>query len=171
MINKQLNTPLTSSCGRLFDAVAALLDLRSRVVYEGQAAVILEAAAADFTGLLPDIGEFILIKENGRRLIKADDIIRRIVSLKQEGVPVDGISRAFHQSLISLFSRLAADLREENAIGKIALSGGCFQNRLLFNGLSKKLAEMKFDVYVNREVPANDGGLCLGQAWWGMLNV
>jgi hydrogenase maturation protein HypF len=171
MIKKQLNTPLTSSCGRLFDAVAALLDLRTSVVYEGQAAVVLEAAAADYTGLLPDIGEFILIKKNNKRLINADDVIRRIVSLKQEGMPVDGISRAFHQSLINLFSRLAADLREEYALRKIALSGGCFQNRLLFSGLLKKLAEMKFDVYVNRQVPANDGGLCLGQAWWGMLNV
>jgi len=171
MIRKQLNSPLTSSCGRLFDTVAALLDLRTSVAYEGQAAVILEAAAAEFSGRLPDVGQFFLIKENGKLIIRADEIIRRIVFLKQEGTPVTGISRAFHHSLIRLFCRLAADLREEIGIGKVALSGGCFQNRLLFNGLSKKLADMNFDVYVNRQVPANDGGLCLGQAWWGVLNV
>jgi hydrogenase maturation protein HypF len=171
MIAKQINTPLTSSCGRLFDAVAALLNLRTEVAYEGQAAVILEAAALDFNGDLPDIGEFSLNKKNGQRIIEATGIIKKIIFHKDQGTPVPALSRAFHQSLIDLFSRLAVELREVTGIGKIALSGGCFQNLVLLSGLIHQLQRMNFTVYINRMVPPNDGGLSLGQAWWGMHNV
>jgi hydrogenase maturation protein HypF len=120
---------------------------------------------------LPDISEFSLNKTDGKRIIGAVGIIQNIVAHKQQGTPVAGLSRAFHQSLIELFGRLAVELREETGVGKVALSGGCFQNMLLLTGLVEKLQRMDFTVYINQTVPANDGGLSLGQVWWGMQNI
>jgi hydrogenase maturation protein HypF len=171
MIEQQLNSPQTSSCGRLFDTIAALLGLRMEVAYEGQAAIILEAAANQASKKNIHLGGFELVRENGVIKIIPNELIQKLVKLKKEGESVAEISWAFHQSLIDLFLSLALQMRKEHDLNKIAVSGGCFQNLLIRSGLIKCLKENEFEVYTNVEVPPNDGGLALGQAYWGMLNT
>jgi len=170
MIERNVNTPLTSSCGRLFDAVAAILGLREEVAYEGQAAIMLEAAAYKSAGDLPPMPAFEIDDKNDIRIINPNEIIENIVKLKKQGIDVPGISMAFHKALINVLVQLALLTRDEKGIEKVALSGGCFQNMLLRSGLSRHLQDCGFKVYTNIEVPPNDGGLALGQAYWGMLN-
>ncbi len=171
MIDKNINAPKTSSCGRLFDAVAAILGLRDTVVYEGQAAIILESMATRFDGELPDIGEFYLVEQNNNLLIKPHEIIDQIIAGRKRNIPIPALSQAFHEALVLLFLRIASKLKTDTGIDQIALSGGCFQNMLLLNGLIKKLKKDEFTVYINIEVPPNDGGIALGQAYWGMHNI
>ncbi len=170
MIEKELNTPHTSSCGRLFDAVAALLGLREVVAYEGQAAIMLEAAAHKNNHRVPSLAPFEITKKNDMRVIVPGETIKDIIKFKRQGRDTSEISMAFHTALIDIFVHLAVLLRDERGVKKIALSGGCFQNLLLRSGLSRNLKEKGFDVYTNIEVPPNDGGLALGQAYWGILN-
>ena len=169
-MDKNINVPLTSSCGRLFDAIAAILGIRETVAYEGQAAIILEALAGEASGDIPDLGEFALIKNTDQYLIDPTEIFSNIVSLRMKGRDISGISRAFHEALINIFTQIACLLRSETGLKQIALSGGCFQNMLILNGLSQKLRKNAFQVFTNVEVPVNDGGISLGQAYWGMHN-
>jgi hydrogenase maturation protein HypF len=171
MILKGLNSPLTSSCGRLFDAVAAILGLRETVSYEGQAAIQLEAIAEKADQNIDyKIGEFQLAKKSDRFIIDPRDVITNIVKLKLAGESDNNLSKAFHNTLIKIFSRIASQILNEMDIKVVALSGGCFQNMLLLNGLHDELEQRGFNVFTNHQVPVNDGGLALGQAYWGMHN-
>jgi hydrogenase maturation protein HypF len=163
MIARNLNCPSTSSLGRLFDAVAALLGIRSEVQYEGQAAIELEMLAAK-----AELGEsypFEVRKQEAGKptLLDVTPLIRSIVSDMQHGVPRERIAACFHSSIAELLATACLLLREESGLNEVALSGGVFQNRLLFEQLEERLAQMAFRVYTNRRVPPNDGGLSLGQ--------
>jgi hydrogenase maturation protein HypF len=170
MIEKGFNTPMTSSCGRLFDAVAAILGLHTIVAYEGQAAVILESIAEKTASDSLDIGKIEIVPENGRWILNPNEILHNIVKYKIDGKPIASISRAFHNTLIDVFIRLVEILREQKGTDIIALSGGCFQNIRLLTGLYQQLEQRGFHVFTNKEVPVNDGGISLGQAYWGMHN-
>lgn len=162
MIDRQIHSPRTSSCGRLFDAVASLAGVRSTVNYEAQAAIELEMAAHGSTDdraypfdLIPDgphwqIGTFSLFQS----------ILRDIH--RQESVA--DISHRFHAGLAELFAELAGKIREASKINRVCLSGGCFQNMLLFQLMVDGLRAKSFEVYHHSEVPAGDGGISLGQA-------
>jgi len=156
MIIRKVNSPPTSSLGRLFDAVAALIGLRSEVVYEGQAAIELETRAARMD--LPDIYPF----ATGDTL-DVLPMIRAIVSDIQQGVPTDYIAGRFHRSMAELLAAACCEAREQTGLNIVALSGGVFQNQLLLERLLALLEELAFQVYINRRVPPNDGGLSLGQ--------
>src|SRR5207244_1278564 len=156
-----INCPPTSSLGRLFDAVAALVGLRSEVIYEGQAAIELEQLAGmhveeedsypfDFGGRMP-------------ATLNVTTIIRAIVSDIQHGVPTSRIAQRFHRSIAGLLAMVCVEAREQTALNIVALSGGVFQNRLLLELLVARLEALAFQVYLNRRVPPNDGGLSLGQ--------
>ena len=170
MIEKGLNAPLTSSCGRLFDAVAAILGLRTIVAYEGQAAIILESIAEKTASDFLDIGKINIVLENDHWILNPNEILHNIVKYKIDGKPLAKISQAFHEALIDAFIRVADILREQKGTDLIALSGGCFQNIRLLTGLYQQLEERGFRVFTNKEVPVNDGGISLGQAYWGMHN-
>lgn len=171
MIDKKINSPDTSSCGRLFDAVAAILGLRQAVAYEGQAAVLLESSAVKAgQNDLPDIGSFDIINDNECLEIRAEQLIRNIYRGILAQKPIPGLSLAFHLALIDVLEKTICHLRETEKIHKVALSGGCFQNMILLSGLHQRLVKDGFEVLVNLEVPANDGGIALGQAWWGLNN-
>jgi hydrogenase maturation protein HypF len=155
-----INAPLTSSMGRLFDAVAAILGLRLEAAFEGQAAMELEMIADpqeseryDFTW---DKGD--------TKQVAVAPMVAGVVEDVQRGLPAFIISAKFHNTLIEGFSLLCRDLRRENRINRVVLSGGCFQNRRLLEGLRTKLRASGFDVFCHRQVPANDGGIALGQA-------
>jgi hydrogenase maturation protein HypF len=162
MMEQEVNSPLTSSCGRLFDAVAALAGIRQQVNYEAQAAIELEMAMtvseqdrAYPMRLLPD-GEHWIIST--RPLFEAllDDLGRSL--------PIGAISRRFHDGLVECFVDLATLLREKTAMDRVCLSGGTFHNIYFSQRLEARLFEAGFQVFTQKEVPSGDGGLSLGQA-------
>ncbi len=160
MIAKKVNSPLTSSLGRLFDGVAAICGIRKQVSFEGQAAMEFEMLAADATNQMYDYQW-----ETGvsHRLLTAP-IIEGVVADIQNRVPIAKISAKFHRTLIRLFAEFCDLIRRENDLNRVVLSGGCFQNATLLSGLMQALHAKKFEVFTHQQVPANDGGISLGQA-------
>ncbi len=161
MLARNINSPLTSSLGRLFDAVAALVGVRNEVLYEGQAAIELEmlAARSDCADMYPFI-----IGEQMPATLDVAPMIHAIVSDIQQGVSIPQIAGRFHRSIAELLATACLAAREQTGLNTVALSGGVFQNRLLLEQLIARLEGMAFQVYINRRVPPNDGGLSLGQA-------
>jgi hydrogenase maturation protein HypF len=157
MIETGTNCPETSSMGRLFDAIAGILDLRDRVNYEGQAAIELEGLA---NRSVAQYYEF----EFASGVIKAEPVVRRAVEDLLDGAPPSVISAKFHRGVIHLIKNVALQLREERNLNRVALSGGVFQNVFLLDGACRELGEAGFEVFSHRRVPANDGGISLGQA-------
>jgi len=162
MIDREIHSPRTSSCGRLFDAVAALAGLRSTVNYEAQAAIELEMAAYDSTdeGAYP----FDLIPKGSGWEIGTRSLFEWLIRDIRAQTRVEDISRRFHAGLALLFVELAENIRERTKLNRVCLSGGCFQNALLFELLLRELREENFEVYFHTDVPAGDGGISLGQA-------
>ncbi|MBW2410211.1 MAG: carbamoyltransferase HypF [Deltaproteobacteria bacterium] len=160
MMEKGVNCPQTSSLGRLFDAVAAIAGIRQRVNFEGQAAMELEMLAGGHSDSIYDI------QWTSQAPIKIlpQTIIRGVVQDIQNGKSPAEISDKFHQTLIALFTEICALIRDRHDLNRVVLSGGCFQNSLLLRGLIGQLEAHNFEVYAHRQVPANDGGIALGQA-------
>lgn len=162
MIAQQINAPLTSSCGRLFDAVAALIGIRHTVSYEAQAAAALEMRARSSLDIAAY--PFDLYQHDGCWQIGARPLIQAIVDDLKHGVSIEAIARRFHNGLVESLALLAGHLRESSTLNRVCLSAGTFQNELLLDGLSRKLQESGFEVFTHSQVPAGDGGLSLGQA-------
>jgi len=165
MIVKNINSPLTSSMGRLFDGVAAIMGMRNRVSFEGQAAMALEMAIPD-DHPLPRQAVYDYDIDMNAPVWKIDwrPLIRGVVSDAQKRTPAADISNRFHWTLIHLFADLCCRLRRETGLNRVVLSGGGFQNDILSTGLSITLARHHFEVFSHRQVPPNDGGIALGQA-------
>ncbi|MFQ3634066.1 carbamoyltransferase HypF [Roseiflexus sp.] len=159
MIERGINAPPTSSLGRLFDAVAALVGIRGEALYEGQAAIELEAAAGQDDRPYP----FALL-EGAPRQIDVLPTIRAIVDDLRTGAPVAQVSGRFHSTIAEMLAQACEQARATGAPAVVALSGGVFQNRRLTELLVTRLEQSGFRVLLNRRVPPNDGGLCLGQA-------
>ncbi|MDQ2887958.1 MAG: carbamoyltransferase HypF [Chloroflexota bacterium] len=169
MIAHALNTPPTSSLGRLFDAVAVLLGLteigtqadRENQLYEGQAAIEMEMRAAALT---TDISSYpFKLHAGSPLLLDVTPLIRAIVQDIQRGIPAPQIAAKFHYTIAQLLAEACRQASERTQIRSVALSGGVFQNRLLLEQLTLLLERQGFQVYTNRRVPPNDGGLSLGQ--------
>ena len=160
-IDRRVNSPLTSSCGRLFDGVSALLGLCPSVSYEGQAAVELEMIAALEE---EDAYEFFTEVEDGKRVIRLGPMIEGILQDLERGIRPPRISGKFHNTLVRIGVDICQKIGDEEALEKVALSGGVFQNRLLSGRMKAALEKSGFKVLVHRQVPCNDGGLSLGQA-------
>ena len=161
MGEKGINAPLTSSLGRLFDGIAALIGLRHRVAFEGQAAMELEMTIS-----AEDAGEYDYgWKPVGdSRRIEIAPIVAGVVADLVRGTPAPRISRRFHTTLTALFTALCDEIRAQTGLDRVALSGGVFQNAVLATELARRLEQSGFRVYTQRLVPPNDGGLSLGQA-------
>jgi hydrogenase maturation protein HypF len=160
MILKGVNSPQTSSLGRLFDGVAAIIGIRQRVNFEGQAALELEMLAADDADSIYD---FEWVSEEGLKILSAP-IIRGVVRDVQNGLSVAEIGAKFHKTIVALFGEICISVRNESELNRVVLSGGCFQNSILLAGLIQKLESLNFEVFAHRQVPTNDGGISLGQA-------
>ncbi|MFW6181084.1 MAG: Sua5/YciO/YrdC/YwlC family protein, partial [Spirochaetota bacterium] len=158
MVRKGLNTPLTSSCGRLFDAVSALLGLCSRPSYDAQGAVLLETLAGGAAEGIP----YDYRIEGG--VLGFEPMIRGIVADLRAGADRGGIARRFHRTIIDSAADLCGRIRRRTGISRAALSGGVFQNRLILAGLWERLEREGFAVLLHRQVPPNDGGIAFGQA-------
>ncbi|WP_295384714.1 carbamoyltransferase HypF [uncultured Thiodictyon sp.] len=165
LMARRLNAPLSSSAGRLFDAVAAALGLcAERIGYEGQAAIELESLAV---GALADAGEgypFGRIAVAGRAELDPSPLWVSLFDDLAAGVPAGQISVRFHQGFCRAVADLAADLAAAQGLRQVALSGGVFQNRLVLEGVCQRLRRHGFAPLTHHQVPANDGGLALGQA-------
>jgi len=160
-----LNSPLTSSCGRLFDAVSALLNVCTRITYEAQAAVELEMASArDASGPYPF--DLVCVDEEGHPYyeIRLEGLFRALLDDWRRGVAVPEIGGRFHETVAQVICHTCQRIAEDTGIRVVALSGGCFQNRLLLAKAVAALERAGFIVLMHRQVPANDGGISLGQA-------
>ncbi|WP_338598377.1 carbamoyltransferase HypF [Saccharopolyspora sp. SCSIO 74807] len=155
--------PRTSSAGRLFDAVAALLGVREQVGYEGQAAIELEQLADP--GETGELGEPPgSVVDGGKLVLRSTDLVRSVVTELRAGIPAPSVAARFHNSVARLIAETCSLLRESTGLSSVALSGGVFQNALLLNRAVTELEHNGFRVLVHSRVPANDGGISLGQA-------
>lgn len=162
MVARKINSPLTSSCGRLFDAVAALTGVRQVVSYEGQAALELEQAIEKGNETAAYRFE---IRNDGDLLIcDPAPLIRQVVEDVRAGCDPAWISIRFHNGLAQVITEVCRRIRLQTGLERVALSGGVFQNRILTEKTYRILKEGGFDVLLHRQVPPNDGGLALGQA-------
>jgi len=160
-LDRGLNAPRTSSCGRLFDAVASLAGVRDRVTYEGQAAIELEGLAAESASRGGYPVEF--RREDDRWLIQIAPIVSEVASERRRGVPAGDIARRFHSTLVEAIRQTCRRLRDEWGLDRVVLSGGVFMNEILLVESLAALSADGFSVFRHRRVPPNDGGLCLGQ--------
>jgi hydrogenase maturation protein HypF len=161
-IDQSLNAPLTSSCGRLFDAVSSLTGICQQVEYEGQAAIELEAAAGEreVEGLYP----YRIENSNGVKIICVRELFTAIVADYIQKRPAAEISAIFHNTLTRVARQICRELAAETGIHKVALSGGVFQNRRLLRQVRAELKEEGLTPLCHLYLPANDGCISLGQA-------
>jgi len=180
-IERRINSPLTSSMGRLFDAISALLGIRGEIDYEGQAAVELEMAAHALYGEEPssviarrvsdeaisDVREsypYDIAEDEGIRIVRLGDLFSAVIEDLHRGVSKGRISVKFHNTVARMINEMCHLIADETGVSRVALSGGVFQNRLLLRKSIGLLESSGFQVFTHRQVPCNDGGISLGQA-------
>ena len=171
MLAAGLNCPLSSGMGRLFDGVAAILGIKTRCSYEGQGAILLEAAAKDDGGTYP-------ILLSGRPLVfDWREMIRAIVQDRQQGTETGIIAARFMNTLVEMAVRMAVAAREDTGLNRVCLSGGSFQNMYIMHRLPDRLRNEGFQAFHHSRVSTNDEGIALGQLmianakWKGKENV
>jgi len=159
-LERGLNSPRTSSMGRLFDAAAAMAGVRQRVNYEAQAAIEFEAALdQQETGAYQfDIQE---------EVVGVREAVLGLLADVSSGVSIPKIAARFHNGLVELSRQVCAEIRSQTGISEVALSGGVWQNMTLLERTTSNLRKDGFVVYIHNQVPTNDGGLSLGQAMVG----
>ena len=194
-INNNINSIESSSMGRLFDAVSALIGIKQENTYEGECAIMLENAAAEALDkkLQPwDMDFKINIKpqdqsnvENAdsqgnineivdsalRFTVSAEKVFERLIKGINENISKESMALGFHLAVARLIKRSAMLIRDESGVNQVALSGGVFQNKILMEEGLRLLRDEGFEVYYNISVPPNDGGLSLGQAYIGMQHI
>lgn len=157
-LESSLNSPPTSSMGRLFDAVAAMIGIRQEVSYEAQAAIEMEALADPI-----ETGIYSLdIKDDG--IIDPIPLWQALLADIRLGIAIPILCARFHNSLANLVAEICQGIRQQAGVNRVALSGGVWQNKFLLDTTYHKLDEQGFDIYLHNQVPTNDGGLALGQA-------
>ena len=160
MLTRRIQTVETSSCGRLFDAVAALLGVASEVTFEGQGAIALEATAD--RGVDQRYG--FEMEEGETMILDFRPVIAAIVKDLSRGRGVGEISACFHNTLSAAIGELCGRIGATDGVNRVCLSGGSFQNLYLLGRTVVELRRRGFGVFLHAQVPANDGGLSLGQA-------
>jgi hydrogenase maturation protein HypF len=179
-IERKINAPLSSSMGRLFDAISALLGIRGEIDYEGQAAVELEMAAlssviartipSEAKGLDEAISgnnesyPYRIVGDEGIRIVRLKDLLSAVIEDLHQGISKGKISVKFHNTVARMINEMCHFIADETGVRQVALSGGVFQNRLLSEKTVSLLESSGFQVFTHRQVPCNDGGISLGQA-------
>jgi len=162
MMDKGVNSPLTSSSGRLFDAISSLNCIRHEISHDSQAAMELEALAAEDE---VDVYPFDLRKDDsGCRVMDPGPGVRQMVDDIRNNISVDRISARFHAGLVKVFTETAVLVGKETGLDRVVLSGGVCNNDILFTRIVDALESMGFQVYTHSRVPCGDGGIALGQA-------
>ena len=160
MIKNNINSPLTSSMGRLFASVSSILGLCDVASYHAEAEMRLEQILDEYCR---ESYRFSLQEVDGQFIIRAEEVITEIIHDLKNSVPPSRISAKFHNGVVEILYQVCIRLRRRFKINKVCLSGGVFQNIFLVTKLYQKLTDKNFEVYIQGTVPANDGGLCLGQ--------
>ena len=195
MIEKRLNAVTSTSAGRLFDGVSALLGIRSASTFEGEASMALEFAAERWLAehenavlqdsaqaqsaaaegrnerVVSDTPKVEILHENNILELDYKLLIISIMNGIRNGESRDRLAYMFHEYLAHGMCRIAFETREKTGVNIVALSGGCFQNLLLLKLCREELASEGFRVLTHSLVPPNDGGIGLGQAFYGMWNL
>ena len=173
-MERGINSPLTSSMGRLFDAVSALLGIRGEIDYEGQAAVELEMAGHSSVMASGVSGEaisgnnetypYLIASGGGSKIVRLGELLSAVIEDRRKGIAVGLISARFHNTVAHMAVEMCQLIADETGITQVVLSGGVFQNRLLLRRVVGLLQGSGFQVFAHRQVPCNDGGISLGQA-------
>jgi hydrogenase maturation protein HypF len=161
MMAQGFNCPLTSSLGRFFDGVAAILGTRQAVSFEGQAAMELETLAA---GRSRRRYPYEITKGGDGLILDLRPLVRAIAEERIRGKDPAAIAASFHRTVIGAITAMTEAIRKQTGLGKAVLSGGCFQNRVLLEGTVHELEKDGFEVFTHRMLPTNDGCIALGQA-------
>lgn len=156
-LERKINTPMTSSMGRLFDAAAALAGVRQKVNYEGQAAIEFEALADETERESYSFGL-------DQDTVKVGSVVEALIKDVMAGIHISKISSRFHNGLAESVLEICLKIKLESGIDEVVLSGGVWQNITLLRRTLSLLKDAGFKVYIHQEVPTNDGGLSLGQA-------
>ena len=169
MADKGLNAVTSTSAGRLFDAVSAICGICRHSTFEGEASMALEFAAERYGKTADDsisgeYNETVCKSEDGRLILPTEQIVREITLGRLEGEEADRLAWIFHRRLADQIIAACCEIRKGNKVSAAALSGGCFQNRLLLDMVKKGLEGQGFKVLIHHLVPPNDGGIALGQA-------
>lgn len=175
MADRRLNAVVSTSVGRLFDAVSAILGIRRQSSFEGEASMALEFAAEAYEqyNLQKQKGnqDHLLYKEDGRLILNTQTLVQKITEAKLQGADSGRLAYLFHQTLAEQITAACMEARNVSGRQKVALSGGVFQNRLLLRLTEERLMEEGFEVLRHRMVPPNDGGIAIGQAAYGMYQL
>ncbi len=161
VMTHRFNSPVTSSLGRLFDGIAAILGIRQNVTFEGQAAMELEAAAKSKAGI---ILPFDIPETDNVFCLDFTPMIRKIVDEIMAGRSRAEVAYSFHLTLSVAFCGVAEAIRRRTGLNRVVLSGGCFQNRILTEKTIAGLEKAGFDIFFHDVLPTNDGCISLGQA-------
>jgi hydrogenase maturation protein HypF len=168
-----INSVQSTSCGRLFDAVSAVLGICRSQSFEGGASMGLEFAAERYLKKC-ELSRSFHIRENssgGRSILPTDELFYRIVEERLNGRAAEELAYFFHEALASMTADAAVRLRDSSGCDTVALSGGCYQNRLLLRLTEDRLERYGFTVLRAHEIPPNDGGISLGQCMYGMVSA
>jgi len=162
-IEKRINSPLTSSAGRLFDTISAIIGVRERIDYDGQAAIELELVAA---GEDQDSQSypFFIGQEEGVRIVRMQETILSIMRDLRGGISTATISLRFHRTVAEIIAKMCTQIAQQTDLHRVVLSGGVLQNRLLARLATTTLEDQGLEVFSHHRIPCNDGGISLGQA-------
>lgn len=161
-LEQGINAPLTSSCGRLFDAVSVLLGICKTITFEGQAAIELEMSSAS-TGS-SDVFPYYVERIDGVWQVHLRPMVEEIIEQMTSGASISSIGETFHSTVASIAASVASLISQETGIDDVVLSGGCFQNRLLLEKTTTSIKKAGMKVFTHERAPCNDGGISLGQA-------
>ena len=175
MADRKINAVMSTSAGRLFDAVSAILGIRRQSSFEGEASTALQFAAEEFEqkGKLNgneiwDNVQPVILGLEGRCILNTEALVKQIVEAKLQGTDSGELAYLFHQTLAEQVVAACIEARKSSGRNKTALSGGVFQNRLLLHLTEERLGQEGFEVLRHHMIPPNDGGIAIGQAAYGM---
>ena len=176
MADRKLNAVLSTSVGRLFDAVSAILGIKHKSSFEGEASMALEFAAEayeqkDHEQKQNEKIDPLVYEEDGHVILNTQLLVQRIVEAKLQGADSSRLAYWFHEILAEQITAVCVEARNVSGRQKAVLSGGVFQNRLLLRLTEERLTEEGFEVLRHRMVPPNDGGIAVGQAAYGMAQL
>ena len=176
MADRELNAVLSTSVGRLFDAVSAILGIRHKSSFEGEASMALEFAAEAYEQQnrpqkQDEKMDPLVYEEDGRFILNTQLLVQKIVEAKMQGADSGQLAYLFHEILAEQITAVCVEARNVSGRQKVALSGGVFQNRLLLRLTEERLTEEGFEVLRHRMVPPNDGGIAVGQAAYGLQQL
>ena len=176
MADRKINAVMSTSAGRLFDGVSAILGIRKASTFEGEASMALEFAAEayeqkDHEQKQNEKIDPLIYEEDGHVILNTQLLVQRIVEAKLQGVDSGRLAYWFHEILAEQITAVCMEARNVSGRQKAVLSGGVFQNRLLLRLTEERLTEEGFEVLRHRMVPPNDGGIAVGQAAYGMAQL